>query len=87
MPTATRPTGRDAACAWTQAYRSVIAWGIARAAVDLAESRHGLDVLMRHHAGRGGWTYPDRMLAGTLVWCVEVARLTAKAHRHKEHHA
>lgn len=69
------------ACAWTQAYRSVIAWGTARQAADQVESRHGLEVLMRQHAGRDGWTYPDQMLRQTLVWCVEVSHLTAKAHR------
>jgi uncharacterized protein len=77
-------TDLETACAWTQAYRSVIAWGTARAAADPAESRRGLDILMRHHAGRDGWAYPDRMLDQTLVWCVEVARLTAKAHRVEE---
>jgi hypothetical protein len=78
-------THPETACAWTQAYRSVIAWGTARIAVDHAESRHGLDAIMRHHTGRDGWTYPDRILAQTLVWCVEVARLTAKAHPVKEY--
>lgn len=74
----------EQACAWTQFYRSVIAWGTARAAVDRREGRHGLDTIMRLHAGRGGWTYADAMLDRTLVWCVEVARLTAKEHRSKE---
>jgi nitroimidazol reductase NimA-like FMN-containing flavoprotein (pyridoxamine 5'-phosphate oxidase superfamily) len=77
-------THPDRACAWTQAYRSVMAWGTARPAVDAAEARHGLDVVMRHHAGRGGWSYPDAMLAQTLVWCVEVDRLTAKQHLAKD---
>ncbi len=74
---------RDA-CAWTQAYRSVMAWGRARPAADAEEARHGLDVVMRHHSGRDGWDYPPAMLARTLVWCVEIERLTAKAHRVKE---
>jgi hypothetical protein len=49
--------------------------------VDLNEARRRLDAIMRHHARRGGWTYPDEMPSRTLVWCVEVDRLTAKAHR------
>jgi len=69
------------ACAWSQAYRSVMAWGPARAARDRAEARHGLDVIMRRHSDRDGWTYPDKVLDHTLVWCVEVERLTAKEHR------
>jgi nitroimidazol reductase NimA-like FMN-containing flavoprotein (pyridoxamine 5'-phosphate oxidase superfamily) len=73
-------THPDKACAWTQAFRSVMAWGRARVAIDADEARHGLDVLMRHHAGRDGWTYPDPMLAQTLVWCVEVDRCSAKQH-------
>ncbi len=68
------------ACAWTQSYRSVMAWGPARPATSPAEARHGLDVIMVQHADRGGWTYPDRMLDVTLVWCVEVTRMTAKQH-------
>jgi hypothetical protein len=39
---------------------------------------------MRHHAGRDQWTYPDKMLAQTMVWLVAVDRLTAKEHRAKE---
>jgi uncharacterized protein len=71
------------ACSWTQAYSSVMAWGRARCARDRAEARHGLDVLMRHHAGRDGWTYSGGMLDRTLVWCVDVDRVTAKAHQVK----
>ncbi len=55
-------THPEKACAWTQAYRSVMAWGPVRAARDREEARHGLEVLMRQHAGRGGWSYPDTML-------------------------
>jgi nitroimidazol reductase NimA-like FMN-containing flavoprotein (pyridoxamine 5'-phosphate oxidase superfamily) len=76
-------THPDRACAWTQGYRSLMAWGTARAARDRREARHGLDVLMRHHGGSGGWTYPDRVLEQTLVWCVEVDRITAKQHHAK----
>ena len=73
-------THAEKACSWTQSFRSVIAWGQARAACDRAEARHGLDVLMRQHAGRDGWTYSDAILDHTLVWCVKVDRLTAKEH-------
>ena len=68
------------ACAWTQTYRSVMAWGRARPAADREEARHGLDVLMRHHAGHGGWTYPDATIDRALVWCVEAVHLTARMH-------
>jgi nitroimidazol reductase NimA-like FMN-containing flavoprotein (pyridoxamine 5'-phosphate oxidase superfamily) len=73
-------THPDHACTWTQRYESVMAWGTARAATDAGEQRHGLEVLMRAHSGRDGWSYPDRMLAETLVWCVEIERWSAKAH-------
>lgn len=77
-------THETKACAWTQCYRSVMAWGTVRPAADRDEARHGLDVLMAQHAGREGWTYPEAMLDVTLVWCVEVARMTAKQHRAKD---
>jgi len=77
-------THPEKACAWTLAYRSVMAWGTARTARNHDESRHGLDVLMRHHAGRDGWSYPDKMLDHTLVWSVTVDRWTAKEHRAKD---
>ena len=77
----THPT---AACAWTLAYRSVMAWGRIRIAADRDEMRRGLDAVMRQHAGRDGWSYPEQMLDKTLVWCVEVDRMTAKAHRIKD---
>jgi len=73
-------THAEKACAWTQSYRSVMAWGNARVARDRAEACHGLDVLMRQHAGRDGWTYPDAVLDHTLVWCVAVDRISAKEH-------
>ena len=73
-------THAEKACAWTQSYRSVMAWGNARVARDPAEARHGLDVLMRQHTGHDGWTYPDAILDHTLVWCVEVDRISAKEH-------
>jgi len=76
-------THPERACSWTCSYRSVMAWGTARSAGDRTEARHGLDVIMRHHAGRDGWTYPDKMLDHTLVWCVTVDRCTAKQHREK----
>ncbi len=76
-------THPDKACAWTQGYRSVMAWGTARTARDHDEARHGLDVLMRQHGGGDGWTYPDKMLDHTLVWYVEVDRISAKEHRAK----
>jgi len=73
-------THAEKACSWTQSYRSVMAWGNARVARDRDEARHGLDVLMRQHADRDGWTYSDAILDHTLVWCVEVDRITAKEH-------
>jgi len=73
-------THPDRACAWTQAYRSLVAWGRARTASDPAAQRRGLDAIMERHAGRGGWDYPDAMLARTLVWCVEVEQVTGKVH-------
>lgn len=76
-------THPDKACAWTQHFESLMAWGVARAARDEAEARHGLDVLMRQHAGRDGWSYPDAMLDITLVWTVTADRLTTKAHTGK----
>jgi len=73
-------THPDKACAWTQSFRSVMAWGAVHVAADADEARHGMDVLMRQHAGRDGWTYPDKMIEATLVWRVDVDRLTAKQH-------
>ena len=70
----------ESACAWTQTYRSAMAWGRTRPAADRREARHGLDVLMRHAAGRGGWSFPDEKLDRTLVWCVEIERMTARLH-------
>ncbi len=72
------------ACGWSQRYRSVIAWGKARLARDLVEARYGLDLIMRKHSDRGGWTYGPQALERTLVWCVEVEHITAKQHTAKE---
>ena len=68
------------ACSWSQRYRSVMAWGTARPAVDVSEASRGLDVLMRRYSNRSDWTYGEQTLRQTLVWCVDVESITAKQH-------
>ncbi|NLT73739.1 MAG: pyridoxamine 5'-phosphate oxidase family protein [Chloroflexi bacterium] len=73
--------GEDA-CAWGQAYESVIAYGRPEIVEDQAGRRRGLELLMSHYAGEpqtGSWDMRESVLARTVVVRVVLDRVSGKA--------
>ncbi len=71
----------ESACGYTAYYSSVIGRGKIEIVEGEEQKRRGLDVLMRHIAGREGWEFPDKMVSAVNVLKLTVEELTAKQHR------
>ncbi len=64
-------TGKgDGPCAYSYAFSSIIGEGTVVFAGTDEEKRKGLNVLMLHQTGRGGWLYPQNVLDKTVVFKV-----------------
>lgn len=70
----------EKACMWSCRYESVIGEGEMRLAETREEKRRGLDAVMRHYSGKGGWDYPDAMLDRTTVLILPVDTVSGKRH-------
>lgn len=70
----------DAACEYSARFQSVIGNGKVSMIEDLAEKKQGLEILMKHVAGRDGWEYPEQMLKNMSVFKLEVEELACKEH-------
>ncbi len=68
----------ESGCDWGMKYRSVAGKGTLRFAVDPAEKKKGLDLLMAHHSGRIDFSYDERVFAMTEVLVLEVESCTGK---------
>ncbi len=69
----------EAACFSTAYYRSVIAFGTARALESIDEKLEALDVLMKKYAAGKKWEIPEHALAIVGVWEIKIDKMTAKA--------
>lgn len=56
------------ACGWGCRFRSLMGTGTVEFLDDPADRREALTILMEHQTGRGGWSFPDAMLAKTLCF-------------------
>ncbi len=64
-------TGKgDEPCAYSYAFSSIIGEGSVVFAKNDAEKQKGLDAIMRHQTGRGGWTYSKDSLDKTVIFKV-----------------
>ena len=71
----------DLACRYSYAFSSIVGYGRVEFAEDNEEKRQGLDVIMQHQTGKGGWTYTDAALSVT-----ERSRLRPRARRRRDEH-
>lgn len=69
----------EAACFSTAYYRSVIAFGTARALESNDEKLEALDGLMKKYAAGKKWEIPEHALAIVGVWEIKIDKMTAKA--------
>ena len=66
------------ACAYSQAYESVMASGTISQVEAVDEKTHGLERIMAHMAPGAPVTFSPEAVERVSVWKVEVARLTGK---------
>ncbi len=71
------------ACAYSQAYESVMASGVISQVDDVAEKTHGLERVMAHMAPGASVTFSPEAIDRVSVWKVEVTRLTGKCRESK----
>ena len=67
----------DLACRYSYAFSSIVGYGRVEFAEDNEEKRQGLDVIMQHQTGKGGWTYTDAALSVTEVMRVRAESFEA----------
>jgi hypothetical protein len=67
--------GKAANC--TSKYRSVLAIGVASLVDEPEAKRQALDILMAHYTV-GTHTYPDKILAKTLIIRIDISEMTGK---------
>ena len=65
------------ACRYSYAFSSIVGYGKVEFAKDNDEKRRGLDIIMQHQTGRGGWTYTDAALSVTEVMRVRAESFEA----------
>ncbi len=66
------------ACAYSQAYESIMASGEISQVEDPAEKTHGLERIMAHMAPGAPVTFSPEAIERVSVWKVDVTRLTGK---------
>lgn len=67
-------------CNWSMNFNSVIGFGTATVVANAREKRRALDIIMSHYAGGETYTYPDDILALTVVIRVDIDSMTAKTY-------
>lgn len=72
--------GKDAACSYTARFRSIIGTGELSIVEDGAEKLFGLERIMEHCTGRGGWSFEEKMVDKTAVFKLRVKSLSCKEH-------
>lgn len=68
----------DFACAYSYAFESVMATGVAREVADPAEKTHGLGLIMAHMAPGAPVSFSEEAVGRVSVWRIDVHRLTGK---------
>lgn len=80
MDTGSHVYGKDTACTYTSAFRSIIGEGAVAAVETLEEKRRGFLALMQHVTGKSQWEFQDRMLAAAAVYRLDAAEVRCKEH-------
>ena len=80
MDTHYRLNPADQACGYSAAFQSVIGGGRVTFVEDLAGKRRGLELIMAHNTGTGGWDFPEEAVNATCIYKLEVEELSCKEH-------
>ena len=70
----------EVACEFSARFQSIIGNGVISLIEDVEEKKHGLDIIMQHVSGRGGWDYPEQMVKNMSVMKLEVEEMACKEH-------
>jgi uncharacterized protein len=68
----------DRACHFATRYRCLIGTGTATILCDAHANRKALDIIMRHHTGKGGWTYDDASLQKMCIIKIAILEMKGK---------
>ena len=76
----TEIVGGKKACDWSMNYKSVIGCGKVEIITDKSQMVHGLDILMKHYAGEGDFSYSPKLLDRMYMLKLTVESMTGKSH-------
>jgi nitroimidazol reductase NimA-like FMN-containing flavoprotein (pyridoxamine 5'-phosphate oxidase superfamily) len=68
----------EEACDWGTRYRSVIGTGSASFVEDESEKRECMDIIMRHHSGKGGWYFREASARKACIIKVVIDTMAGK---------
>lgn len=71
----------DIACSYSARFQSIIGNGIVRMVSELEEKKLGLSLLMEHNTGKKEWNFDEKILNLTVVFKLEVAKMSCKEHQ------
>jgi nitroimidazol reductase NimA-like FMN-containing flavoprotein (pyridoxamine 5'-phosphate oxidase superfamily) len=65
-------------CNWGMKYSSVVGYGRIYIITDNDEKQEGLDLIMAHYGGKGGYVYDEKILSQTSILRLEISEMTGK---------
>ncbi len=68
------------ACDWSMNYKSVIGYGKVEIITDKSQMVHGLDILMKHYAGEGDFSYSPKLMDRMYILRLVVESMSGKSH-------
>ena len=70
----------DVACGHSARFQSIIGNGVVSMVLDPEEKKLGLNLLMKHNAGRKDWSFDEKMLDAVAVFKLVVTKISCKEH-------
>lgn len=74
----------ETACGCSTQFRSIIGNGIPDFVTDPSEKQAGLQAIMEHTTGKGGWSFDEAALQAVCVFKIEVTEISCKEHTAKK---
>lgn len=72
----------EEACEWSFSFYSVIGFGTVEEIVDPQRKAYALNQIMGHYSNRE-WSFSERSLEKTRLWCISIERVTGKQSKDK----
>jgi len=73
----------ERACGWSFSFYSIIGYGVAEELTEDTEKIRGLQLVMEHYSGRGGWEFEEQHLRNVRVWRIRVEQVSGKQSKDK----